>query len=114
MPENTVVCSRPSRWGNPYLVTKSYPPMDGWMVMRQGSISGGPYPSARAAQEAAVNLYRSALNQAPAIQKSILGFTRDAVIQYLQGKNLACWCRSGTPCHCDPLLEIANPETVRK
>lgn len=26
----------------------------------------------------------------------------------LQGKNLACWCKSGDPCHADVLLFIAN------
>ena len=26
----------------------------------------------------------------------------------LRGKNLACWCALGTPCHADVLLEIAN------
>ena len=26
----------------------------------------------------------------------------------LAGKNLACWCKPGSPCHCDVLLEIAN------
>jgi len=26
----------------------------------------------------------------------------------LRGKNLACWCRPGTPCHADVLLELAN------
>lgn len=26
----------------------------------------------------------------------------------LRGKNLACWCRIGTPCHADVLLKIAN------
>lgn len=26
----------------------------------------------------------------------------------LRGKPLACWCRPGTPCHADVLLEIAN------
>ena len=28
----------------------------------------------------------------------------------LRGKNLACWCRPGTPCHADVLLELANAE----
>jgi hypothetical protein len=27
----------------------------------------------------------------------------------LAGKSLACWCRIGTPCHVDTLLELANP-----
>jgi hypothetical protein len=26
----------------------------------------------------------------------------------LRGKNLACWCAPGKPCHADVLLEIAN------
>jgi hypothetical protein len=26
----------------------------------------------------------------------------------LAGKNLACWCREGTPCHVDTLLKLAN------
>lgn len=28
----------------------------------------------------------------------------------LAGKNLACWCRIGEPCHADVLLEFANPK----
>jgi hypothetical protein len=26
----------------------------------------------------------------------------------LKGKNLACWCKPGKPCHADILLKIAN------
>lgn len=26
----------------------------------------------------------------------------------LRGKDLACWCRPGEPCHADVLLEVAN------
>ena len=26
----------------------------------------------------------------------------------LRGKNLACWCRLGDPCHADVLLDLAN------
>lgn len=26
----------------------------------------------------------------------------------LAGQNLACWCRPGTPCHADVLIELAN------
>lgn len=26
----------------------------------------------------------------------------------LAGKNLACWCREGSPCHVDTLLALAN------
>ena len=40
---------------------------------------------------------------------------RDWVIRYfllevreLRGKDLACWCKEGNPCHADVLLELAN------
>lgn len=29
-------------------------------------------------------------------------------IAELRGKNLACWCKPGAPCHADVLLELAN------
>lgn len=29
-------------------------------------------------------------------------------IESLRGKNLACWCKEGEPCHALILLEIAN------
>lgn len=29
-------------------------------------------------------------------------------LKELRGKNLACWCQPGTPCHADVLLELAN------
>ena len=31
-----------------------------------------------------------------------------AMIEGLRGKDLACWCKEGDPCHADVLLEIAN------
>ena len=33
---------------------------------------------------------------------------RETARRELRGKNLACWCKPGTPCHADTLLEIAN------
>lgn len=32
------------------------------------------------------------------------------VLHELRGKNLACWCALGSPCHADTLLRYANPE----
>ena len=34
--------------------------------------------------------------------------TRADIRQALAGKNLACWCRQGSPCHVDHLLTLAN------
>jgi hypothetical protein len=32
------------------------------------------------------------------------------IMRELRGKNLACWCKPGEPCHADVLLELANAE----
>ena len=32
----------------------------------------------------------------------------DYQLKFLRGKNLACWCEPGAPCHADVLLEMAN------
>ena len=34
--------------------------------------------------------------------------TKHGLRMELRGKNLACWCPIGSPCHADALLEIAN------
>lgn len=42
-----------------------------------------------------------------------LNFHRNIILQRLpelRGKNLACWCKPGEPCHADVLLELANAE----
>lgn len=36
-----------------------------------------------------------------------LGFGPGEIAQ-LRGKDLACWCKPGDPCHADILIEIAN------
>lgn len=37
-------------------------------------------------------------------------FTKEAARRELAGRNLACFCKLGEPCHADVLLEIANAE----
>jgi hypothetical protein len=78
-PENTVVVSRPGRWGNPFAIGMS-----------------GEVESA----DEVVRLFEDHFN------KDIL--YRVKVTEELRGKNLACWCKSGSPCHGDVLLEWAN------
>lgn len=34
--------------------------------------------------------------------------SREEIRRDLQGKNLACWCKPGDPCHADVLLSVAN------
>jgi hypothetical protein len=81
MPPNTVIVTRPGIFGNPF--------------------TGADAGSA----QAAVEQYRAWL-MAPE-QAGLLQLIRER----LRGANLACYCRPGTPCHADVLLEIANGET---
>jgi hypothetical protein len=73
-----VVVTRPGRWGNPWAIG-----------------------DARTAAQA-VATYRAALLGGE------LPYTAGDIRAALHGKNLACWCKIGAPCHGDVLLQIAN------
>ena len=78
----------------------------GWR-MPQNTVSvarpgkwGNPFPIAEYGRELAVRNYRRKLEGMAAIGALDLS--------ELRGKNLACWCKPGDPCHADVLLEMAN------
>ena len=88
MPPNTVNVSRPGRWGNPFPVTAWVP------------------------ADVAVSIFRRELNAAMnrRVHESMFSVfdSMAANLHDLRGKNLACWCLPGAPCHADVLLELAN------
>lgn len=89
MPPNTVKVTRPGPWGNPFIVRAGV----------KNSTIYVPTP------EDAVACYREIFNHP--------GETADklrSMLPELRGKNLACWCKPGEPCHADVLLELANSE----
>lgn len=92
LPENTVVVSRPSKWGNPFRVGKSYPCVE-------GDLGGARRGKARIADARdAVSAFRSwACDESEPLGD----------LGALRGKNLACWCAPDSPCHADVLLELA-------
>ncbi|RVQ13208.1 DUF4326 domain-containing protein [Sinorhizobium meliloti] len=82
---------RPGPWGNPFVVGKhgdaSYC-VDLYKALLAGLLRVGAGPDIEA-----------------------LARTRRFVAEYaheLSGKNLACWCRQGAPCHADVLLQVAS------
>lgn len=79
MPENTVKVDRSTRYGNPF---------------RIGDFG---IPDA----EASVQRFREWMDG------RVFG-PQVPYLPELRGKNLACWCKPGTPCHADVLLELAN------
>ncbi len=78
-PDNTVVVSRPTVWGNPFTVELC------------GSAGE------------AVRRFSHWVTVEPKGQE-LASEARAA----LRGKNLACWCKLSEPCHADVLLEVAN------
>jgi hypothetical protein len=89
MPPNTVSVARgPGRiWGNPHKV--------GEVVFGHSLSAADVVESFRAW------LYAEAFEHG----QTVTEFTA-----VLRGKNLACWCKPGDPCHADVLLELANAE----
>lgn len=90
MPPNTVKVDRSSRFGNPFK------PDD---VRVSGPAKGQALGHAGAVK-AFRTLMETNLRLAPV--------ATIAELDLLRGKNLACWCKPGTPCHADVLLELAN------
>ena len=87
--------TRPGRWGNPFLIDE---------VAAQYGLGRD------AAQAKAVALagdwLRGTLETrlSPGVSPPSLAEIRSE----LAGHNLACWCKPGTPCHADILIELAN------
>ncbi len=128
-PEGAIVVSRPSRWGNWYVVrrnrivverhpesgyaTRIEPKGPHWVVAetdKHGWDTGshwGTWDTKEAATAFAVELYRRALE---ATYVDLDGpLNREFYLGELRGHDLACWCPEGSPCHADVLLELANP-----
>lgn len=85
--------SRPTKWGNPY----------DWRDWREvwpfepnpwgTEINRDDWCRDRATQS-----FEEALSDGEVVLP----------VEKLRGKNLACWCKRGAPCHADVLLDLAN------
>jgi Domain of unknown function (DUF4326) len=90
MPPNTIKIDRTTQWGNPYKIG----------TMQPHPLTNRPVFVADLTTS--LSLHRDYLlgGKGRPIAK--------AAALELRGKNLACWCKSGGPCHGDMLLKIAN------
>jgi len=102
MPENTVSVARPGKFGNPFKVDEC----------RAAGFPGDDRQVAARCVEA----FRVWIDT-PHWRENWEGEEAEAVrtamleaLPTLRGKNLACWCKLGDPCHADVLLELANGE----
>lgn len=117
MPENTVSVTRPGKWGNPFVVGEEAPSILDemyskftWQTMPE-YLDGNDYLSYGVRgheipdSQTAVRLFKQMLDWMNDKKRPQLH--RD-FISPLKGKNLACFCKEGDPCHADVLLELAN------
>lgn len=72
------------------------------VVVARPSGWGNPFTVKEIGREDAVRRFRSMVEGF--LDEPSVGFE----IGELRGKNLACWCKPGEPCHADVLLELAN------
>lgn len=106
MPEGAVYVGRPSKWGNPFLL----------------SDVGRAFPSLSVEQCAGfvVNQFRDLVHvgsitlsvRQPDSSRCMTTYTYPSKVEIqaeLAGHDLACWCVLDGPCHADVLLELANP-----
>lgn len=102
-----VKCDRSTKLGNPFPVEKCTSiymgvTKDTWTVGTWTGPAMWIKDSKDEAVRLSVDAYRSWITSPPNAS------TLSHALLQVRGKNLACWCKPGTPCHADVLLEIAN------
>jgi hypothetical protein len=107
MPPNTIYVGRPSKWGNPYDVSRFGLEMS--LALYRNSLNGiwSPDPLRDQPDDICDEAYRFHHE----FLKCMRGHPLEQV-QELRGKNLACWCSLRSPCHADILLKAANPQEI--
>lgn len=101
MPENTVKVDRTTAWGNPFKVGATLGAVPHWTVVG-AELSPAEIAENVITMDISLRLFRAHLNR-------LRNFV-EAARHHLAGKNLACWCKVGDPCHADVWLELLNPE----
>lgn len=106
MPDGAVYVGRPSRWGNPYWHAQRFHGIDAALALYRNSCHGTWDPSIVAGWPTASSVYDEHRDWINALGA---GHPLNTIRSELGGRDLACWCPVGSPCHADILLELANP-----
>lgn len=100
MPANTVYVGRPTKWGNPFVVSTDHDRLDYYGAYSENHDLWDGWPVVNRATAVIAFQVMKALH-----------LDREELRAELRGKDLACWCPLDQPCHADVLLEIANTES---
>ena len=100
MPPNTIYVGRPTMWGNPYGGD------DLSLRLYRNTVLGAWEPSLleHVSDEKRRELYDRHVEWRKRSNHALRG----DIQRLLRGRDLACWCKEGSPCHADILLELAN------
>lgn len=108
LPPGAVKVDRSTDYGNPYRVEQVLVP-PGWKVVAPSGRVLALRASKPEAIAVAVDEFREWITSGHYLaQRRYV-----AIRENLRGRDLACWCPIGQPCHADVLLEIANERTPR-
>lgn len=96
-PANTVYVGRPSKWGNPFRIGE---PLGNHFPGLEGTVRDAAH---------AVELFTRHTKP-----NGLYPLDPGTVAHELRGRDLACWCPVGQPCHADVLLHRANQPEVER
>ncbi len=102
MPSGAVYVGRPTRFGNPFTVVDA--------------LADDPALTEAGARERCASLFELWLSGEVSLTSPDLAERRAEILDRLgelAGRDLACWCPVGGPCHADVLIRIANKEHTR-
>lgn len=110
LPSGAVSVARPTRWGNPFRVDAEC------LIALEGADGLWHEVSCRLTREQAVEMFRAdwatTLDHAARtdLHPKDEAYYRGELeaLRGLRGKDLACWCPAGQPCHAEVLLQLAN------
>lgn len=95
MPAGAVYVGRPTRYGNPFLVPKEHDRSEPDKLLER--LTGERVHTV----ERSLELYELHV-------KEMIAQHGKEWLAPLRGKDLACFCAEGEPCHADTLLRLAN------
>lgn len=104
MPPNTVYVGRPGKFGNPFIVGD-------YVQIGKGRGWGG-FAWLKTVSEFASPAFTLVRDNAHAVElyrryRDVYPLTESEQTE-LRGKDLACWCKPGEPCHADVLIELTK------
>ena len=101
MPPNAIYVGRPTQWGNPFTVGTRF--FDGESFFNTyGHLMKPIDRGGEVTDENCLVPFRAWC------QKHFDLMPGNDWLEPLRGFDLACWCKEGSPCHADILLELAN------